>query len=1256
MFAFNGYNSSSGTDTDTITAQWDVNIPVTLNINPYGSPQQPPPTNPAAAGHCQQCDLNGGPQGGQPINFANGNTWISQHDYFMPGLAGGLSLDRTWNSLWPLTNPPEESGIFGDSWRSTFEERIQTLTSQVKYWMGDGSALFYNYNSGSGTYSIASPINDPTTLSYSSSTSQWTITLKNGTRKTFNNAGFLTSIVDLNGNTTTINVDSAHQNRIATITDASGHVLTFNYTNASFPRLCTSIADSVGTFTQYNYDTSGRLYQVVYPDSSQFNFQFNDPNSNTLVSSVTDSQGKTIEAHTYDSQRRGVTAQQANDSSGNPINKVSVNYYGTFSNQVYVTDALGNGSYLTIRNVAGSQYLVAEGDACSTCGYLMNAKAGVSSTTGYKTIFTDGNGNTSYYTYDAQGNILSKGLPDGNSNTGVTGLNTWNYTYNSLGEVLTTTDPLGAAGDPHHTTTNAYDTHGNLLTITTPSPDGTTAASVTTFTPNAQGQITQIQDPLLNKTTITYCTTNQTSCPYGLIYYIKDAKGNKTTYAYDGRGNRLSVTDPAGKITQFQYDAMNRVNLITYPTSPATTVQFHYDWRGRRDYVIDQNTHKTTYSYDDADRLVSVTDAQSPTAGVTTYKYDPESNLTDIYDASNNHTMFYYNAHHQLYQTTFPSGYSESYSSNLNNNLTSKTDRNSNTIHYYYDFQNSLYQKIYPDSTSVNYTYDAARRLKQVADATGTYAFSYDYMNRLTEADTTYAFVSIGTDAIKYGYDAASNRTSMTDPQNLPTAYTYDVLNRLSTLAFNGQNPGFGFGYDSLSRRTSLTRPNAVNTTYAYDAVSRLTSILHKLGTTTLDGATYTYDNAGNRLTRTDKRLNTTLTYGYDNIDQLLSAKQGSTTKETYTYDLVGNRLSSLGVSPYQYNSSNELLSIPTLSYTYDNNGNTKTKSDGTQYTWDFENRLTQVVLPSSGGTVNFKYDPFGRRIQKAFTQGSTTTTTNYLYDGPNLLEEVDGSGNVLARYTQGPEIDSPLAMLRGGATSYYEQDGIGSVTSLSNTVGALANTYGYDSFGKLTASTGTISNPFRYTGREFDPETGIYEYRVRYYDQNVGRFIAEDPLGSGRLSTYAYASNDPVRLFDPWGLMTWDYQVTRSKTGWGPLMDASTEVELPPSIRIDCKCVGDGKYKATVTVTFVIQIWYGTQSQMQHENGHLAILENYYNGRTQHYSDTYEGVYNSQEDCRRAESAVDKALAIDYREVIKLQNAHDDWFQNAIQWIYDLF
>jgi RHS repeat-associated protein len=414
-----------------------------------------------------------------------------------------------------------------------------------------------------------------------------------------------------------------------------------------------------------------------------------------------------------------------------------------------------------------------------------------------------------------------------------------------------------------------------------------------------------------------------------------------------------------------------------------------------------------------------------------------------------------------------------------------------------------------------------AARLTEVQDTlTGTYTFGYDNMNRLTSATVDYSFDTTGALTVQYGYDKASNRTSMTDPQTIPTTYGYDTLNRLHTLTYNNQTPNFTFGYDALSRRNSLTRPNSVNTTYGYDPVSRLMSVLHKLGTTTLDGAVYTYDRAGNRLTRADKRTNVTLTYGYDNIYQLKTAKQGANTKESYTYDLVGNRLSSLGVSPYNYNSSNELTSTPSGSYTYDNDGNRKTDPSGTQYSWDFENRLTQVILPGTGGTVNFKYDPFGRRIQKAFTQNGTTTTTDYLYDGANTLETTDQSGNVLARYTGGPWIDETLSQLQSAISSYYEQDGLGSVTSLSNSAGALANTYTYDTYGKLTASSGTIANPFQFTGREFDAETGLRFYRFRYFDSTVGRFVSEDPIGfDGGINFYRYVQNNPALLIDPFGL-----------------------------------------------------------------------------------------------------------------------------------------
>lgn len=129
------------------------------------------------------------------------------------------------------------------------------------------------------------------------------------------------------------------------------------------------------------------------------------------------------------------------------------------------------------------------------------------------------------------------------------------------------------------------------------------------------------------------------------------------------------------------------------------------------------------------------------------------------------------------------------------------------------------------------------------------------------------------------------------------------------------------------------------------------------------------------------------------------------------------------------------------------------------------------------GGTVSFKYDPFGRRIYKS----SSTGTSVFAYDGDNLIEETNASGGVVARYAQqGLNIDEPLAMLRSGTTSYYQVDGLKTVTWLSNTAGALAQTYTFDSFGKQTASSGSLTNPFQYTGREFDTETNLDFLRAR--------------------------------------------------------------------------------------------------------------------------------------------------------------------------------
>jgi RHS repeat-associated protein len=197
-----------------------------------------------------------------------------------------------------------------------------------------------------------------------------------------------------------------------------------------------------------------------------------------------------------------------------------------------------------------------------------------------------------------------------------------------------------------------------------------------------------------------------------------------------------------------------------------------------------------------------------------------------------------------------------------------------------------------------------------------------------------------------------------------------------------------------------------------------------------------------------------------------------------------------------------------------DANGNTTSKTDSTgttNYSWDFENRLTSATLPGSGGTVSYRYDPFGRRIYKSSSAG----TSIFAYDGFNLTEEANSTGSAVARYVQTQNVDESLAILRSSVTSYYEADGLGSITSLSSAAGALAQTYTFDSFGNKTASSGSLTNSLQYTGRELDSETMLYFIRARYFDPVSGRFLSEDPIGFSGDGTnfYSYVENNATSI-----------------------------------------------------------------------------------------------------------------------------------------------
>jgi RHS repeat-associated protein len=313
-----------------------------------------------------------------------------------------------------------------------------------------------------------------------------------------------------------------------------------------------------------------------------------------------------------------------------------------------------------------------------------------------------------------------------------------------------------------------------------------------------------------------------------------------------------------------------------------------------------------------------------------------------------------------------------------------------------------------------------------------------------------------------------------------------------------------------------------------YDPASQVTNILHQLTATSIqiNQAAYVYNPVGNRTSLTDRRG--AQTFGYDNLDRLTSASHPLlATPQSFAYDPVGNRTTAGNV----HNAGNQLTADATHSYQYDDNGNLTRKTllatgNFTQFTYDAESRLVKVEdfaagNPTAAFTSTYRYDGLGRRIEKV----ANGQTRRYVYDNEDILLEYDENNALLARYTHGPGFDEPIAMTRGGSTFFYHQDGLASVTELTDSTGSTARSYAYDVWGNLLDQTGTIENPYTYTGRELDTESGLYYYRARSYDPTLGRFLLKDPAGLGKgTSQYLYVDGNPATLIDPDGLQAIPY------------------------------------------------------------------------------------------------------------------------------------
>lgn len=654
---------------------------------------------------------------------------------------------------------------------------------------------------------------------------------------------------------------------------------------------------------------------------------------------------------------------------------------------------------------------------------------------------------------------------------------------------------------------------------------------------------------------------------------------------YDAAGRRTFDRDAYGHETDYTYDDAGRPIKTTYADGTYATTT--YDAQGRLVEDIDPSGLVTRYAYDARGNLTDVTlpmvrDAE--TSGSPwinphyNYVYDAYGNLAVVHDPKSRQMMPGYWTRETKYQYdelgrqvshTLPMGQVETWAYNGLGQLASQTDFDGQKASYTYDSLGRVQRKdLYASGASaptktVTYAYDiydaAGRHDTVTTPDDGVTDRTYDVEGHLIKITSPQGTVS-------YGYDPATHQQTSLTTANTHVTYAYDQEGRLQTVTadkLNGANLGTPlvttYGYDLNDNLLSTSLPNGTSETRHYDVMNRLDVLTNKGPTgAVLSSFTYAFDPDGH-LTSATENTGRRVGYAYDYLGRLTreaitDAVAGNRTID-YTYDTVGNRHTRIdtGGDPnqrnlnYTYDDNDRLTSVYaygmpgySANYTYDANGSTLTVSgsggvDATTYTWDLEGRLKHADVTDHTTSVthhtDYLYDDDGSQVSST-TDGQQTKSLvdkNRAFD--EALEDYAPGGTLAATYVRGLDL---LFEDRAGARSYYAVDGMGSTRALTNTAGAVTDTYTYDAFGVAIGHAGTTANGYQFAGERFDGNLQQYDLRSRYYNPASGRFTSRDTY-DGRTSSpltlnhYTYAGGDPVDNSDPSGH---DFSLTASLAG----------------------------------------------------------------------------------------------------------------------------
>ncbi|WP_163786848.1 RHS repeat domain-containing protein [Myxococcus vastator] len=696
-------------------------------------------------------------------------------------------------------------------------------------------------------------------------------------------------------------------------------------------------------------------------------------------------------------------------------------------------------------------------------------------------------GSQRQFRYNAYGNLLSE--------TDETGRTT-HHEYDAYQRITMTTDPLGRR--------KRYSYHPGLSspyasTFHMPRRIITPGGKIQDFVYDSSGRLVSKTDAV---GTGDEATTRFTYNTNGDLETVTDPVGRVTHHAYDSRGRLSRITKPGGRETSWQYDAAGNVLVETLPDG--STIRKTYDAMSRLETRTDEAGRTTRYTYNGLGKVSRVTDHEGRVSG---FDYDAEGHITVRYTPHVSGGI-------KLWQ---------SFTYDKAGNLKTRTDARLASVEYHYDSRDRETLRTYNDGTpQVSTTYDAAGRLLSTSSAVSTIDYTYDTAGQVSTETQRVLDQPARTAGYAYNLDGYRSRLDLPSES---LVYAYNHRSQLASLTASGQAV-VSYLYFLDGQRQEKILGNGIREPYAYDVAGRPWRLGGAPGGTK---ATYQYDLRDRKTVVAlggisqwsevfsyfpDSQLATQKTYKYDGILDL-DLEVGA---NDFTYDGSGNRVRTAGVVHYTTNGANQYIGVrgpPSRTPRY---------PERRAYTYDAESRVKTASVGAR--TWTFHHDPLGRLA--AIHDG--TSFRYALFAGQRPMAWYSGQGQLVEKTYWGPLGDEPLFTHRAsdGAAFYYHQDLINNTIATSNTSGVILETYSYDAFGQMRAhspswqpiASSTVQPPYRYTGQRWMDEIGLYHYKARMYDAQLGRFLQQDPLGlsAGDSNLYRYTFNNPTNLVDPTG------------------------------------------------------------------------------------------------------------------------------------------